>query len=159
MAVNLKTCEMAVEEYNKTHKEQLTKEVTIPTLSYKVTQSDDGEIIDSDSWQESTVTMKIYPEARLNGSFLLLKQSRQVDRGFMWIIFRFQFLDGSHGFSVSEIDIGSANAEGVDVSISKAKKITAEEAAKIINAKTHWLRQREGTQLRMPSIANFKIAA
>lgn len=152
----MQTLADAVKEYNEQNpKTPLVKEVSIPTISFKITQSDEGEIIDSDSFETCTVKMSIYPEQRLEGSYLCLRESKQVDRAFMKLIYRFQWLDGTHGFSVGEVDT-SSQSEGIDISVSNKKKITSEEALTIINAKTHWLRAREGTTLRLPSIANFK---
>ena len=152
----MQTLENAVDEYNKANpKTPLLKELTIPTISFKTAQSDEGELMNPDSWETAIVTMKIYPEARLEGSFLCLRQSKQVDRGFMKLIYRFQWLDAVHGFSIGECDM-SSSSEGIDISVHGKKKITSEEALEILNAKTHWLRAREGTTLRLPSIANFK---
>jgi hypothetical protein len=154
----LETCQQAVERYNKLNKETpLLKEITIPTISFKITQSDEGELIDPDSWEICTVKMAIYPEQKLEGSYLCLRRSHQIDRAFMTIIYRFQWIDGAHGFSVGEIDT-SSSSEGIDISVNNKKKISSSEALLIINAKTHWLRQREGTALRLPSIANFRMS-
>jgi len=153
----LQTLEESVAEYNKANpKTLLQKELKIPTLSFKITESDEGQVIDSDSWQTETVEMKVYPEARLAGSYLTIRRSNKSDTGFEMLILRHQFIDGDHGWCVGKVDMRSA-PEGIEISRSGAKKISASEAALIINAKTHWLRQRDGTDLKMPAVSIFKL--
>ena len=153
----LQTLDDAVSEYNSANpKTKLQKELEIPTLSFKIAESDDGQIIDSDSWQTETVEMKVYPEARLAGSYLTIRRSNKSDTGFEMLILRHQYIDGDHGFCVGKVDMRSGS-EGIEISRSGAKKISASEAALIINAKTHWLRQRDGTDLKMPAVSIFKL--
>jgi len=158
MSKIFQSLEQAVEEYNKLNpKTPLVKHLSIPTISFRTTQSDEGEIVDSDSWETCTVKMNVYPEERLEGAFLSLRQSRQISRGFMKIILMFNWIDPDHGFCVHECDT-SSQPDGLDIKVSDRKKISAEEALEIINAKTHWLRFREGTTLKLPSVANFKMS-
>ena len=153
----LMTLEEAVSEYNTANpKTPLSRELKIPTLSFKVTQSDNGEIIDPDSWETCIVTFKIYPEERYSGSFLTVRRSKQVHRGFELVILHHEFIDWEHGFCVGQVDMTS-ESEGIEIARSGTKKISAEEAAQLLNGKNVWLRERNGTQLRMPSVSTFKL--
>jgi len=153
----IESLEDAIKEFNEANpKTELQKEIAVPTLSFKTMQSDSGEIIDPDNWQTETVTFKIYDEARLAGSYLTVRRSRQIDTGYELVILRHQYIDGDHGWCVGKIDMTS-ESEGIEIKRSGAKKITAEEAVKIINAKTHWLRIRNGTKLEMPAVQTFNM--
>ena len=152
------TLDEAVSEYNEHSKAQLLKEIPVETLSYKVMQSDEGEIIDPDSWQSETVTFKVFPEPRLLSTFLSVRRSRFADRGYEVLILCHKWIDTDHGFCVNQVDTTS-EAQGIEITRSKAKKLTPSEVSELLNdrAKLIWLRQREGTELKMPSIANFKL--
>ena len=151
------TLQEAVTEYNTTNpKTPLSKELKIPTLSFKIAESDNGQIIDADSWETCTVTMKVYPEARFNGSYLSVRKSRQIQRGYELIILHHEFIDWEHGFCVGQVDMTS-ESEGIEITRSATKKVSASKAAKLLSDKTVWLRERNGTQLRLPSVSTFKL--
>jgi len=153
----MQTLEDAVKEYNENNpKTQLTKELSVPTLSFKVAQSDSGEIIDSESWETCTVTFKVYPEAKLAGSYLTVRRSRQIDTGFEILILRHQWIDSDHGWCVGKIDMTS-ESEGIEIKAAKKKKVTAEKAVKLLNEKSVWLRQRNGLKLEMPAVQTFQM--
>jgi hypothetical protein len=155
----LMSLEDAVNEYDKANpKTPLLKEIPVETLSYKVMESDNGQIVDSDSWQLETVTFKVFPEPRLESTFLSIRRSRFVERGFEVLILCHKWIDTDHGFCVNQVDTTS-EAQGISITRSKAKRLTATEASELLNdkAKLIWLRQREGTDLKMPSIANFRL--
>jgi hypothetical protein len=155
----IQTLEDAVKEYDTANpKTPLMKEIDVETLSYKIMESDEGQIVDADSWTLETVAFKIYPEPRLESTFLSIRRSRFADRGFEVLIMCHKWIDTDHGFCVNQVDMTS-EAQGISIARSKAKRLTASEASELLNdrAKMVWLRQREGTELKMPSVANFKL--
>jgi hypothetical protein len=155
----LETLEMAIVEFNKNNpKTPLTKKLVVPTLSFKILQSDNGESIDSDSWQVENVTFKVLPEAKLANSFLTVRRSKQADRGYELVIYRHQYIDADHGWAISGIDMTS-ESEGLEISRSKSRRISAGQAAKILNDKTKltWLRFRNGNKLEMPAVQTFQM--
>ncbi|MGD0644104.1 MAG: hypothetical protein ABSA75_04295 [Candidatus Bathyarchaeia archaeon] len=155
----LQTLEEAVSEFNVANpKTPLMKKLVVPTLSFKILQSDNGESIDSDSWQVENVTFKVLPEAKLANSFLTVRRSKQADRGYELVIYRHQYIDADHGWAISGIDMTSSE-EGLEISRAKARKITASQTAKILNDKTKltWLRFRNGNKLEMPAVSTFQM--
>ena len=150
---------MAIAEFNKNNpKTPLTKKLVVPTLSFKILQSDNGESVDSDSWQVENVTFKVLPEAKLANSFLTVRRSKQADRGYELVIYRHQYIDADHGWAISGIDMTS-ESEGLEISRAKARKITVSQAAKTLNDKTRliWLRFRDGNVLKMPAVSTFQM--
>lgn len=155
----VRVLEDAVAEYNTSNpKTQLTKKVSVTALSFKILQSNEGESIDSDSWQTETVTFKVLPEKKLANSFLTVRKSKQSDRGYEVLIMRHQWIDPEHGFCLSQLDMTS-ESEGVEIVRSRAKRITASQAANLLNDKSKlvWLRFRDGNVLKLPAISSFKM--
>jgi hypothetical protein len=153
-----KTLEQEVEIYNKAHpKNQMTKTLKVPIVSYKIEESDEGQITDEDSWEKAVWTLTVFPEERLKGLYISLHKSRFADAGYRVFVMRHSFGDSERGWCVSEVDIQSAPEEGIESKIVEKVKITQEEAAELLKTGKYIIKWRDGRVYKQPCVQLFKM--